>query len=119
MRIKFDLDVKIYKFCDSFYGGLIILPVRIPVTEFENIEAAIGDFYVPLLLGLDVLFRLMVILDFNKCIMSSKVDGWMTPLVKNLLHVYIYGVHKSCTLSTSSVGCKGTPIILLPRNFTP
>lgn len=63
----------------------------IPVTDefFVDIEAAIVEVDVPLLMGLDVLVSLKVILDFYKCIMTSKIDGLMTPLISKLGHAYI------------------------------
>lgn len=66
-----------FKLCDTTYAVLGNIKVRIPIIDeyFVKIEARIMTVDVPLLLGLDVLNRLMVILNFNEFTMSSSIEN--------------------------------------------
>lgn len=80
-----------YKFGDTTHDGLGKMKVRIPIKEdyFVDIEASVVDVDVPLLIGLDVLGRLKVILDFNEFTMSSTTENWTIPLSRKMGHAYI------------------------------
>lgn len=80
-----------YKFGDKTYDGLGTVVIRIPITEtyFISIRAQVVEVNVPLLLGLDVLSRLKVILNFEAFTMSSTQDKWSIPLTRKLGHAYI------------------------------
>lgn len=62
-----------------------------PVSEFyfADIEAEIVLFYIPLLLGLDVMTKFKVIPDYDKDFVRFKCDGWSVPMVRKLHHAYI------------------------------
>lgn len=80
-----------FKFGNTTYDGLGKLNVRIPIVDdyFIDVEASILDVDVPLLIGLDVLKRLKVILDFSEFTMSSTSEDWTVPLARKLGHAYI------------------------------
>lgn len=80
-----------YKFGDQTYDSLGKLVIRMPVTDtyFVCIKAQIVHVDVPLLLGLDVLRRLKVILDFDKFTMTSTKGHWSVQLKRKLRHAYV------------------------------
>lgn len=89
--MKCEHDARKYKLGNVLYSGFVIIPVRITVKDelFVDIEEAIVGNDAYFLLVLDLLVRMKVILEFEECTMTSKIDGWMALLAKKLGHAYI------------------------------
>ena len=80
----------IFSFGTHKHFGLGSLTVRIPVapTHFISLSVEVVDTNVPFLLGLDTMERYKMVLDTDKCTLSSKLEGWHISLRKKLGHLY-------------------------------
>ena len=70
--------------------GLGLLTVRVPIapTYFISLSVEVLDTNVPFLLGPDNMEKYKVVLDTDKCMLSSKLEGWQVRLRKKLGHLY-------------------------------
>lgn len=80
-----------YRFGDNVHQGHGKIRIRIPVglKHFAEVSADVVDPDVPFLLGLDVLTKFKIILDFDKDMIRSKCDGWAAPIVRKFGHAYL------------------------------
>ena len=70
--------------------GLGLLTVQVPIapTHFISVSVEVVDTNVPFLLGLDTMEKYKMVLETDKCMLSSKLEGWQIRLRKKLGHLY-------------------------------
>ncbi|CDF36525.1 unnamed protein product [Chondrus crispus] len=80
----------IFSFGTHKHVGLGLLTVRVPIapTHFISLSVEVVDTNVPFLLGLDNMEKYKMVLDTDKCILSSKLEGWQIRLWKKRGHLY-------------------------------
>ena len=80
----------VFSFATHKHIGLGLLTVRVPIapTHFISVSVEVVDTNVPFLLGLDTMEKYKMVLDTDKCILSSKLEGWQIRLRKKLGHLY-------------------------------
>ena len=79
----------LFSFGTHIHPGLEILDIRVPVSSIHFLSLSVGvvDTNVPFLLGLDYMGRYRMAIDTDKCVLSSRLQGWTVPLKKKLGHL--------------------------------
>ena len=80
----------VFSFGTHKHFGLGLLIMQIPITSshFLPITVDVCDADVPFLLGLDNMELYKMVLDTDKCVLSSRLQGWNVPFEKKLGHLY-------------------------------
>lgn len=78
-----------FTFGSKKHSGLAYIKITIPVFDFSSLalNAHIVNIDVPLVLGLDILTRARIILNFSDDTVRSKTDNWQMPLIRKNGHV--------------------------------
>ncbi|CDF36767.1 unnamed protein product [Chondrus crispus] len=80
----------VFSFGTHKHLGLGLLTVRVPIapTHFISLSVEVVDTNVPFLLGLDNMEKYKMVVDTDKGMLSSKLEGWQIRLRKKLGHLY-------------------------------
>lgn len=84
-------NLSTFKLGISRHHSIAVITIRIPLsgTHFANILAQIVYIDVPLQLGLDVMTKFKVVLDFDADTACSKCELWTLPLTRKQVHAFI------------------------------
>lgn len=81
----------VFKFGDKSHEELGTMQIKIPLSSYKFVEQNVHviNADVPFLLGLDVMKKLKMIVDFDSDTASSKLDSWTLPMTQKLGYAYI------------------------------
>lgn len=86
-----ELEITTYKWTYRF-GNVSHAPcgeisIHLPIDSFfAQIKVKVLDVDISLLLGLDLLTKFKIVIDFDEIFMQSKLDGWVLPIFCRLGH---------------------------------
>lgn len=80
----------VFSFGTHEHPGLGTMNMRLPISpsHFLHLTVDVVDTNVPFHLGLDNMERYRMLIDTDKCALSSRHQGWTVPLRKKLGHLY-------------------------------
>lgn len=80
----------VFSFGTHKHPGLGTMDIRVPIfpTHFLHLTVDVVDTNVPFLLGLDNMERYRMVIDTDKSVLSSRLQGWTVSLRKKLGHLY-------------------------------
>lgn len=82
---------KLFRLGSCLHPACGIISIRLPITKhhFAEIIVEVIEIDIPFLLGLDLLTRFKIVIDFDDKVMRSKIDGTSLPITRKMGHAYI------------------------------
>lgn len=82
---------RVYRFGNVSHECCSEISIRLPINLqfFSHIQVEVVPVNILFLLGLDLLTKFKIIIDFDGNIIRSKLDCWVLPIVRKLGHAYV------------------------------